>query len=559
MPEGDLSGAVLDGRYKVLEAVAQGAMGIVYRGERLKLGKIVAIKVLHDELPNELSSRKRFELEAMAMAKLEHPNCAAVLDVGTHEGKPYVVMDFISGMDLKQVIDQGPVPAARAIEIVKQVLSGIAHAHELGIIHRDIKPANIILSQKVGLGDHVKILDFGLARLTQESQTSKLTSGIVVGTPAYMAPEQIRGTQIDSRCDLYACGVLLMELLTGKKPFHSLRDDPMEVVSMHLKQAPPTLAELLPGTEFGELEEIVAKALKKSAPERYQTATEFVAALEAAEKAQAVEAISASMMIPSGGTQLGVPVVSPSLSIPQSAQSQPYGAAMPTLPSGQAPVPSAPYPAFSEHTEGGQPAAMRPSKPANPDGLPFTRKQLAIGGGGILLLVIIIALVASGGGKPSTAPAKSDASVATGSNEIEMEPSNAGGPQKVLKRAEDLVANGEREAAIDTLAKARAVYPDSAEIPYMAGKLYFGKLWWTDGLKNFRDAVRIEPRYKTDPELIKLVLKGFITTPSYNDELAAFLRNEIGEPAVSYLEETARDHPNATIRSRAKSELGRFR
>ena len=161
-------------------------MGVVYRAERLKLGRVVAIKVLHDVLPNELSARKRFEIEAMAMAKLEHPHCAAVVDVGIHEAKPYVVMDFVSGENLKSLTAQGPVPPARAVELMRQVLSGLAHAHELGIIHRDIKPANIVLSQKAGLGDHVKILDFGLARFS--AQTSRLTVGIAVGTPAYMLP-----------------------------------------------------------------------------------------------------------------------------------------------------------------------------------------------------------------------------------------------------------------------------------------------------------------------------------------------------------------------------------
>ena len=552
-----------------MEPIAQGAMGVVYRAERLKLGKIVAIKVLHDELPNELSSRKRFELEAMAMAKLEHPHCAAVLDVGTHEGKPYVVMDFISGLDLKTLLEQGPVPIPRAIELVRQTLSGVAHAHELGIIHRDIKPANIILGQKAGLGDHVKILDFGLARLTQEQQVSKLTSGIVVGTPAYMAPEQIRGTNIDYRCDLYACGVLLFELLTGHKPFNSERDDPMEVVSMHLKQAPPRLADKLPGTEFGELEAVVAKALQKPAADRFQSASEFVAALEAAQSA-APQQVSASMMLPQGGTSLGLPVAAPSspvsepsLSIPQAVPSsvasahvsapipQPYGVDMPTQP-------SVPYPVMSE-TDGSQPAAMQPIRRANPDGLPFTRKQLALGAGGLLVLVILIAAIASGGGSSTHEPA-SDASISSrGSGEIEMEPTSREGADKILARAADLVANGDREAAIDLLGKSRTIYADNAEIPYLAGKLYFAKLWWTDGLKNFRDAVRLEPRYKTDPELIKTLLKGFITTPSYNDELAAFLRNEIGAPATQYLEETARDHPNATIRARAKAELVRYR
>ncbi|HEU4729741.1 MAG TPA: serine/threonine-protein kinase, partial [Kofleriaceae bacterium] len=217
MERGDLTGAILDGRYRVLEPVAEGAMGVVYRAERVKLGRIVAVKVLHDVLPNELSGRKRFEIEAMAMAKLEHPHCASVLDVGVHGDRPYVVMDFVSGQNLKDVVASGPQPIPRATEILRQVLSGLAHAHEHGIIHRDIKPANIVLSQKTGLGDHVKILDFGLARLHDTGQN--LTTGIVVGTPAYMAPEQIRGVPLDHRVDLYACGVLLFELLTGKKPF----------------------------------------------------------------------------------------------------------------------------------------------------------------------------------------------------------------------------------------------------------------------------------------------------------------------------------------------------
>src|SRR5688572_13583049 len=150
---GDLTGAILDGRYRVIEPVAEGAMGVVYRAERIKLGRIVAIKVLHDVLPNELSGRKRFEIEAMAMAKLEHPHCASVLDVGVHEDRPFVVMDFVAGQNLKDVIAMGPQPILRATEIVRQVLSGLAHAHEHGIIHRDIKPANIVLSHKTGLGD----------------------------------------------------------------------------------------------------------------------------------------------------------------------------------------------------------------------------------------------------------------------------------------------------------------------------------------------------------------------------------------------------------------------
>ncbi|MBA3457445.1 MAG: protein kinase [Deltaproteobacteria bacterium] len=619
MPGAHLTGAILDGRYKVLEAIAEGAMGVVYRAERLKLGRIVAIKVLHDELPNELSSRKRFEIEAMAMAKLEHPHCASVLDVGMHDDKPFVVMDFVSGQDLKTLISQGRVAPARAVEIVRQVLSGLAHAHELGIIHRDIKPANIVLSQKAGLGDHVKVLDFGLARLQAET-TSPLTTGIVLGTPAYMAPEQIRGIAIDARTDLYACGVLLMELLTGQKPFYSPKDDPIEVVSMHLKQPPPKLSELVPGVEFGELENIVARALAKAADDRYQSAQEFVNALEATRSGPiastgersgpasiAAEAISDSMMIPHGATRLGMVAVADSGAVsatltgaasgPVLPASGPVSSTMAGVPSGPVPTtipkvssgpvapraflrPDTPIPAeghlgplespvIPARAETADPLlAVRPYNVApiqvgsrNPDGLPYTRRQLAIAGGGVFAVVLLIAIIAAarGGDDSKDTVAAKPTTTTTDTGEIEMDPVRADDAAKTIARAAELAGNGERERAIDLLTKARRTYPDNADLPYQAGKLYFAKMWWTDGLKNFRDAIRLEPSYRSDPELIKLVLKGFITTPTYNEELSSFLRNDIGDPAKEFLEETSRDHPNAGKRARAVQELKRFR
>jgi eukaryotic-like serine/threonine-protein kinase len=479
---GNLIGAVLDGRYKVLEAVAEGAMGVVYRAERVKLGRIVAVKVLHEHIPSELSGRKRFEIEAMAMAKLEHPHCAAVVDVGVHEDIPFVVMDFVSGENLKELIAAGPVAVPRAIEIVRQTLSGLAHAHEHGIIHRDIKPANIVLSQKSGLGDHVKILDFGLARLTAD--VSNLTTGIVVGTPSYMAPEQIRGTAIDKRADIYAVGVLLFELVTGKKPFFSPKDDPIEVCSMHLKKKPPTLAETLPG-DYGALEAVVAKALSKSPDDRYASAEEMAAAL--------VERRSAPFTPPAG-----VPVV---------------------------PV-KAPF---------------RP-----------TKQQLAIGGGALVVVVILIAVIAARG-KADPVALPPDAAVA---QPITIDKGDPVGD--VLSRANEAIANGRRESAIDLLAGARRTFPDDARLAYLLGKLYFAKLWYTDGLRHLRDAVRLDPVYKSDPELIKTVLKGFITTPRFDSSLAGFLHDHIGAPAKPFLEETAENHPNPSIRARAAAELRRY-
>jgi serine/threonine-protein kinase len=279
VPGPDLSGAVLDDRYQVIEPIAEGAMGAVYRGERLKLGRAVAIKIMHDALPDELASRGRFEREAKLMARLEHPHCVSVMDFGLHDGKPYLVMELVRGTSLLDVLAKsGRIEPARAAELVKQVLSGLAHAHELGIVHRDIKPANIMLTERTGLGEQIRILDFGLARPAIDS--TKLTTGIVVGTPNYMAPEQIKGGAIDGRTDLYAVGVMLFELITGKKPF--LADDPLAVVRKHLHAAPPTIAETAPGLNVPELEEVVAKALAKQPQHRFASAAEMSAAIDQA-------------------------------------------------------------------------------------------------------------------------------------------------------------------------------------------------------------------------------------------------------------------------------------
>src|SRR4051794_5566935 len=153
-------------------------MGSVYRGERIQLGRAVAIKVMHQELPDELASRQRFEREAKLMALLEHPNCVSVIDFGVQDDKPFLVMDLVRGTSLIDLLDKtDKLDIPRAADIIRQVLSGLAHAHELGIVHRDIKPANIMISEKAGFGSQVRILDFGLARLTEGS--TKLTTGIV--------------------------------------------------------------------------------------------------------------------------------------------------------------------------------------------------------------------------------------------------------------------------------------------------------------------------------------------------------------------------------------------
>ena len=277
-------------------------MGVVYRGNRLKLDRAVAIKVMHGSLPSAMEGRKRFEREAKLMARLEHPHCVSIIDYGLHATKPYVVMELVRGRSLHElIVEQRRFEIPRAVEILRQALSGLAHAHEQGIIHRDIKPANIMVTPKAPLGLHVRILDFGLARML-ESSTS-VSNGVAVGTPSYMAPEQARGGQLDARVDVYACGVVLFELLTGRKPF--IAGDPIAIVKKQIEEMPPRLADVVPG-DYGALEAVVARALAKAPADRYPSAVAMAEALDAAVSGRgAPEA-----------TALFAPIEEPSLDVP---------------------------------------------------------------------------------------------------------------------------------------------------------------------------------------------------------------------------------------------------
>ena len=488
----DLIGAVLDGRYEIVEQVAEGAMGVVYRGERIKLGRAVAIKFLHPWNAEDAAARKRFEVEARAMARLEHPNCAAVIDVGEYEGAPYVVMEFVRGTTLRDVLDEQRLSPMRVADIMRQILSGLAHAHELGIVHRDIKPANVMLTDKIGLGDVVKILDFGLARLRGGS--GGLTVGMAIGTPSYMAPEQASGGTVDARTDLYACGVLLFEMLTGRKPF--VADEPLDVLRMHREAPPPRLADVLSDPDLAPFEPVVAQALAKRPDDRFASAAAFSAALEDATRVPAAASV-------------------------------------------RAPAPA---------------AVSAPTTAPPPPAAAGRRRSLVLmvaAIGAVALIGIVAAVVSSGGHGP--APSDAAMPVATPHS------ADAGEPEAdVLARARALLDGGDDEGALQLLQGARRTFPDRATIPYEMGRIYFARLWWRDGLEQLRAAIHLDPAYRTDPELIKTVLRGFITTPDTNEDLAAFLHDDVGDAAVPYLQETAQSHPSPKVRARASALLQRY-
>lgn len=265
-------------QYRILGLLGRGGMGVVYRARDMNAGREVALKLLPTGVRSEQGERSdregRFRREARAAASLDHPNIAKVQEIGEHEGRPFLVMPLLEGETLKKRLDRaeeiGPMPLSEIVSIAAQLASALETAHSAGIVHRDLKPANLMLTR----GGRLKLLDFGLA--LWEGSSRLTDAGRAVGTLTYMAPEQLRGEEVDARVDLWAFGTVLYEMLTGRPPFlrnphHSLQEQ-MQTV---LEQEPPPLQEARPDTP-AVLARIVERCLAKNPADRYATAGEIV-------------------------------------------------------------------------------------------------------------------------------------------------------------------------------------------------------------------------------------------------------------------------------------------
>jgi serine/threonine-protein kinase len=276
-------GMVLDERYRIEQPLGQGGIGRVYKARHLILGRWVALKVLLAQYESIPVLQERFRREAEALASHSHPNIVTVTDFGVTEGMPYIVMELLEGQDLATLIDQEQIEPKRAFGIMRQVLRALAYAHTRELVHRDLKPHNVFVRALGDGTDHVVVLDFGLARFMGEaaSRSPKLTrAGALIGTPAYMAPEQASGEPVDARADVYAAGLVFFETMTGRKPFDA--KDPGEMLRAHLLVAPPRMVQADPGLELSEgLEGLVARSLSKSPTDRFKGAAEMLAALDA--------------------------------------------------------------------------------------------------------------------------------------------------------------------------------------------------------------------------------------------------------------------------------------
>ncbi|CAN5923647.1 hypothetical protein BH11MYX3_BH11MYX3_41560 [soil metagenome] len=293
--EDSLIGLALDNKYRIVRVIGRGGMGVVYEAEHTTLGKRVAIKLMLEKYTGDSEAVARFSREALAASRIGNPHIIDVMDIGTApDGRSFVVMELLEGAPLSKVVeDQGPLPPARAISIMRQVLKAVGAAHAKGIVHRDLKPDNIFLLDHGESGDFVKLLDFGISKMMdpdlQVAATKLTTTGVVMGTPLYMAPEQAMGADIDHLADVYACGVIMYELLAGKPPFDGATY--AVLVAKLLTTEPPLLTTHRPGLS-AKLVAAVHRALEKDPQARFQSADLFAAALPQATSASALELAS---------------------------------------------------------------------------------------------------------------------------------------------------------------------------------------------------------------------------------------------------------------------------
>ena len=499
-----LIGAVVGERYRIVSRIGVGGMGAVYRAEHTMMRRDLAIKVLLSELGGREEFARRFEREAESASRLAHPNIITVTDFGrTPDGSLFLAMEFLAGDSLTTAINGGPLPRERALGIIRQILRGLDHAHGAGVVHRDLKPDNIMLVERDGQRDVVKILDFGIAKVTEPASGQEVLTqaGVIFGTPEYLSPEQAVGESVDARADLYAAGVILYEMLAGRRPFES--EDKVKIISMHLSHAPPRIREVDPTVDVPfALEQVVLQALEKHRENRFASATAFLQALEDSEA-----------------------VVDPALPLEIDAT--------------------------SPHIALDAPAASTTGETV-PIGLPGPAPRRRARAAAVVLALGALTVLGVLGYRVRVHHKGAGPSALT-STPVEPAPAEPALATE-LKKVEALLEAGNTAAARLTLEEQLAKRPQDARVHYMLGRVAFSDNRHADGLASYRQAITLDPGFRGDPVLLAHVDTA-LGEPRHAQAALDLIIDKIGAPAADLLEKVANEGSDLPRRRRAAAAL----
>ncbi len=534
-----LVGTTLADRYRIEELLGTGGMGAVYRGQHIHMKKNVAVKVLHREMTYLPEVVARFEREAVAAARIEHPNVAGATDFGRIEGGAfYLVLEFVEGTSLRDLLkEHGALNVPLALHISRQMADALSAAHAAEIVHRDLKPDNVMLIEREGDPHFVKVLDFGIAKVSTDEAGPALTQlGSVFGTPEYMSPEQASGTPVDARSDLYTLGILLYEMLSGNSPFDD--EDMVVVLTRQMTMGPAPLPPSVPA----DVQALVARMLCKDADERVQTAAELVAQFDA---------LLHSTPDP-GHASPSAAVGSPPPPSMEASSVQ-YGdtvlsLARPGLMPGAAETPHA---AVVGERRAGQGGVLAPllervpalAKPIHVGGQQIPLWWVAIGGAALVALsfvVVLTAALATSGGAGADGKATDELAAAAGPS---------------LQEQMDLAKTGDREAI--AFLQARPERKRTAPEWYALGRGLSVDGHVKLSLVAYEKAVGLDPALTSDTFLVKDIIAAAQSPATSADSLDLAVRalGATGADLVYEVYTRTKDRKGTTVHNNAKLRL----
>jgi serine/threonine-protein kinase len=532
-----LVGTVLSGRYRIEKLIGEGGMAVVYEAQHTLMRKRLAVKVLHPEMSRMPEVVTRFEREAMAAAHIEHPNVAAATDFGKlDDGSFFLVLEYVEGPTLREVIAEGRLELGRALHISRQIAAALSRAHGLGIVHRDLKPENIKLVERDGDPDFVKVLDFGIAKVpvgelastaADPKQPVLTQMGMVYGTPEYMAPEQALGQPVDPRADLYALGVMTYEMLTGYRPFE--HESKVALLGMHVTAPVPPMSQKAPDANVPiDVEHLVVKLLAKESTARTQEARELI---------DGINAITAQLAADGriDARFAGGPPLSTARPATASTTSE-IGA-----PASAARAPTQTDPALGPARQG-PPIIMTP-----PPLLSLADKRklvpiLAVGAGFGVLLIVLAVIIGRGGSGATVSPDAAVATAATSgaSASSSAEPSIPPPPGEQVKEALALLDKGDFAAAADKLEALTGSDRERVDVRKALVRAYSGKKAYKEAMREAAALLAADPKLASDIPLATDIRDAALSTDKDGaDDAFALLEAKMGEFGIDILYEMA--------------------